>query len=437
MRALRLFLCVGMMCAMHAEGEPLTFRQAMEMVSHHGMAIASAAADQVRAHESYLEAKNLFLPQLTLGSGLGYSYGYPLTLEGAAPSIFNVNYQSMLINPAQSKFTAAAKQDWLASSANTEDQRASTILEAALAYVQLDTLTTRLKLLRDQEGEAQRLEAITRDRVQAGVDPQIELTRARLATATVHMRMMDTATTVAVLRERLSQLTGLPAASIETVTESIPEVPDVSTESDLVREALSNSQVVKAAELQASAKDLRAKAEHRAMLPSMDLVAQYARFATTLNNYQQFFITFQPNNATFGAAIRFPVLSFTQRARASAADADAVKAHRQADITKEQTSSETVRLSRAVQQLAAAEQVTKLQYQLAQDQVENVQARIAAAAPGSAQGPTPSPRDLEQARIDASDKYSQDLDMSYELQKARMQLLKATGKLTDWALGRH
>jgi hypothetical protein len=92
--------------------------------------------------------------------------------------------------------------------------------------------------------------------------------------------------------------------------------------------------------------------------------------------------------------------------------------------------------------LTAAEQVAQLDYQLAEAQVDAVQARIQTAAPGapSAPGqsavPPPGPRELETARIQASDKYSTYLDTSFELQKARLQLLRASGKLENWALAR-
>jgi hypothetical protein len=78
-----------------------------------------------------------------------------------------------------------------------------------------------------------------------------------------------------------------------------------------------------------------------------------------------------------------------------------------------------------------------------QAQVDAVQARIQTAAPGmpGAPGqpavPPPGPRELESARIQMNDKYSTYLDTGFELQKARLQLLRAAGKLDDWALGKH
>jgi outer membrane protein TolC len=437
--ALPLWCAFLLLVSVAAAAEPLPFRRAMQLAARHGAA-SVAAAEQTRAHAAYLEARNMYLPQVVAGSGLAKTYGFPLSIEGAAPSVFSVNYQSFLFNPAQREFIKSARQGWMAAAAGSEEQRTATLLEAAISYIQLDTLTARARLLQQEQGEANRLVKVVSERVQAGVDTQMGLTRARLAAAQVTMKLTDVEGAADVLRERLGQLTGLPAGEIGTVTESIPEIPDLSREADIVGAAVSRSPAVKAAEEQAAAKKFEAKGQHRLMLPAVDVVGQYGMFAR-YNNYDLYFNRFQRNNATVGVAIRFPFLDFPQRARAEAADAEAVKARRQARVTKQQVSGETLKLARQAKQLAAAEQVAQLDYQLSQAELEAVQARIQAAAPGSLAvpgqpvPPSPGPRELQTARIEMSDKFSTYLATSFELDKTRLQLLRAAGKLEDWALG--
>jgi outer membrane protein TolC len=440
-RSLRPFYSVLLlMTSIAVMAEPLPFRRAMELVAQHGTA-SVAAAEQARARAGYLETRNMFLPQLVVGSGVAKTYGFPLSIEGSAPAVLSINYQSYLFNPAQRDFIKSARQEWLSAAAGTQDQRAATLLEAAISYMQLDVVTSRVRLLNQQQDEANRLVSVVSDRVQAGVDSQMELTRAKLAAAQVRLRLADTEGAADVLRERLGQLTGLPAASIETVNESIPNVPDLSQQPEIVGVAVSSSPAIKAAEQEAVAKQLRARGEHKLMLPAVDLVGQYGLFSR-YNNYDLYFNRFQRNNATLGIAIRFPFLNFPQQARAEAADAEAVKAKRQTDITKRQVTTDTLKLARSVKQLAAAEQVAQLDYQLSQAQMEAIQARIQTAAPGAptapgqAPAPPPGPRDLQLARIQLNEKYSTYLDTSFELEKARLQLLRAAGKLEDWALGR-
>jgi hypothetical protein len=47
-----------------------------------------------------------------------------------------------------------------------------------------------------------------------------------------------------------------------------------------------------------------------------------------------------------------------------------------------------------------------------------------------------SARDVANAKLQVGDKYSQYVDTSFELDKARLQLLRATGELENWALGK-
>ncbi|HMG99858.1 MAG TPA: hypothetical protein VK555_00530, partial [Terriglobales bacterium] len=70
--------------------EPLPLQRAVQLALSHSTASGAASADEQRAFASYHEARNQYLPQAIVGSGLGASWGFPLTLEGSAPSIINV-----------------------------------------------------------------------------------------------------------------------------------------------------------------------------------------------------------------------------------------------------------------------------------------------------------------------------------------------------------
>ena len=180
---------------------------------------------------------------------------------------------------------------------------------------------------------------------------------------------------------------------------------------------------VQAAETRATAQDFRARGEHRAMWPSVDFAAQYA-LLSTYNNYDLFFKTFQRHNATLGVAIRFPFLSPSQRARAQSADADALRAKKQAEAAKNQVSEETLRLQRSVEQLAAAQQVADLEYQVAQSNLEATQVRVDAG--------TATVHDAEDARNQADERFNALQDANFQLERARIILLRATGELETW-----
>ena len=60
--------------------EPLPLKHAVELALSHGA--AATDTDEQRAYASYHEARNQYIPQLIVGSGLGKSWGFPLSLEG-------------------------------------------------------------------------------------------------------------------------------------------------------------------------------------------------------------------------------------------------------------------------------------------------------------------------------------------------------------------
>jgi len=403
--------------------EPLPFRQAVELAAKRSAVLS--ATDQVRAHQAYLEAARMYIPQLIVGSGLAKSWGFPLSIEGSAPTAVSMNAVGYLINPAQRDFVRAAHTEWDATAFSSDDRRQQAILETAVTYTQLDRLVTALHLLRQQEQEAVRAEQIASERVQAGVEPQLELTRAKLATARVRMGIAQVEGNVDVLRNLLAQLTGVAAPGIETVTESIPQLPEVSQSDDLAAKSASTSPAVKLAFAQADAKLLRARGEHKQSRPSVDFVGQYG-LLTTYNNYQEFFKAYQRHNGVVGVAIHFPFFNLSQRARAGAADAEAVQASHQAEEVKNKVSNETRKLQRDVAQLAAAREVARLEYQLARADVDAVQTKL--------QAGTATLRDEANARLAEGQKYSAYLDASYLVEQAQMQLLRSTGELERWAL---
>lgn len=409
-----------------AKAETLTFKKALELAATHGANVGMAVADQLRAHSSYIEARNAYVPGLTTGSGLGASWGFPLSLEGSAPSIFNVTAQSTLINPAQRNFIRAAKNEWNAMDHNADDQRNLALLDAAVTYSQLDAADAKLKILHEQSEQAQRAEYITQQRVEQGLDSKLELTRASLNAARARLRLTETQGSVDVLKQHLSQLTGVTASDIEIDGETIPAIPDFSQDEGVVNRVLANSPAVKMADERQKSKEQQAKGEHNALYPSVDFAAQYALLAK-FNNYEEFYKAFQRNNATIGVAVRFGFLNPVQRAKSQTAAAEALRSKSEAEATRNQVSSQALKLQRSLPQLAAARDVSKLEWELAQGDLDAVTAKMQA---GNA-----TLRDQENARIDVNDKYATYLDSSFEYDKARLQLMSLTGDLHDWALG--
>ena len=408
-----------------AHAEPLALQRAIELALAHSTASAVASADVQRTYASYREIRNNYLPQMVVGSGLGWSYGFPLSLEGSAPALVNVVGQSTVFNPAQRQFMHAARTEWHASQLQSKDQRNAVIQEVAVSYAELAKWEARLTRLQSDETQAQQMEKAVAQRQQEGVDSALDLNRAKLTSARVRLHMTEARGSADVLRRHLADLTGLPLSAIELAPDTIPALPRVASEDNLPDKAVASSPAIKFAEQHALAESMRASAEHRALLPSLDFAAQYARLSK-FNNYDQFYRKFQANNATLGVAIRFPVFNASQRARAQAADAEALKAKKQAEASRNQVQEETLKLQRAAEQLDAAREVAQLEYQLAQSSLDAAQIKVDAK--------TGTLHELADARVQANERYLAFQDADFEYQRARLNLLRVTGDLEAWAL---
>jgi len=422
--------------------EPISLKRVVELALTHASGTAIAAADEQRAAASYRELRNNYIPQLTTGAGLGYSYGFPLALEGSAPALFNINTQSALLNPSLREFVRAAKADSAVASLKTKDERNQIIQDAALSYAELAKWEQRLLRLQETETASNQMQAAVAERVKEGVDSEIDGTKARLSAARVHLRVAEAQGAADVLREHLSKLTGLAAAEIQTDPDSIP-APPPTVNQDAPKEAAASSPSAQAALEHARAQYLRAQGEHKSLWPTVDFAAQYA-LLSKFNNYQNYYIpskpcttslgeflcvtnNFQQNNATVGVNIRFPLFNASQRARAQAADADARKASKEADAARNQVSEETLRLQRSVTQMQAARDVAQLEYELAEKNMTAVQTRMDAG--------TATLHDLDDARSQASERFITLQDVSFELERSALGLLRSTGDLEKWALG--
>ncbi len=423
--------------------EPVSLKRVVELALNHATGAAIAAADEQRAAANYQELRNNYIPQLATGAGLGYSYGFPLALEGSAPALFNVTAQSALLHPELRSSMRAAKADSAVASLKTKDERNQIIQDAALSYAELAKWEQRLARLRQSDEDANKMQAAVAERVKEGIDSELDGTKARLSVARIRLRIAEAQGAADVAREHLSKLTGLPAANIQTDPDSIPAAPAPLENPENPNDAAASNPSVQAAMEHARAQYLRAQAEHRTLWPSVDFAAQYA-LLSKFNNYQNYYIpsrpcitpvgevlcvasSFQQNNATIGVSIRFPLFNASQRSRAQGADIDALKATKQAEAARNQISEETLRLQRSVAQMQAARDVAQLEYEIAQKNLTAVQTRIDAG--------TATLHDLDDAHSQASERFITLQDVAFELERSELGVLRSTGDLEKWALG--
>src|SRR5580704_17009079 len=151
----RLVVGVCLLSPFCSVAEPVPLKKAVELALQHSTLSAIADADQKHALEGYRELRDNYIPQVSVGSGLGKSWGYPLSLEGSAPALFNSTAQSAVFNPALRESLKSARAEWQASISQTKDQRNAVIQYTVLSYAELNKWEQRIGPLRDAQAAAQ------------------------------------------------------------------------------------------------------------------------------------------------------------------------------------------------------------------------------------------------------------------------------------------
>lgn len=401
---------------------------AVDLALRNSAAVRSATADMEKAAAVLSESRDVYVPSAYLGSGIGYSYGFPV----GQPSIFNMTSQSMLLSFSQPDYVRAARSGLKAAQLALKDTRQQIVLDTSLNYIQLNKTTRELAALDEESRYADRLLAIEQQRLDAGVEPRIEITKARLTAARIRLKRLHLESDAAVLRETLAHLTGMPAASFITDEKSIPPPPEFNTVGDLNLLVANVNPNVQSAYISAKSRQYTAFGDSRQILrPQVNFVMEYARYAT-FNNYADYYKNFQSNNFGIGIQITVPLWDSGKKSKARESNADAAHSLAQADLLRNQTEEQALRLQKSIAELQAQAEVAALQSELAKDQLDTVIAQLESGNGQSSSAPL-SPREEQSARIEERQRFEDSLDADFELTRARLSLLRIVGSVEDWA----
>jgi outer membrane protein TolC len=395
---------------------------AVDLARRNSPSVHLAQADVARATAALAEQRDAYKPGLTLGSSIGYSYGFPV----GQPSIYNVQAQSLVVSFSQPDYIRAARAAARSAAFSLQDALDQVTLDTAMDYVELDTFNRQLSALGEQKQYAERLDSIEQERVAAGVESRMNATRAELNAAQADLKRLDLEAQAALVRERLAHLTGLTPRDIVPQSETIPGDPALTAAS-----SQHDSVSVDAALESAASKHSIARGDaHQNYRPVISLGVNYSRYAK-FNNYAEYYLRFQHNNFDAGLEVQIPLFDSSKRARAQESIADARRADAQVVQARDSLQEQVVQLSGTIPELRAQQRVARLQNELAQEQLESVltQLQNSVSAPGA---PALSPADEMQARIAERERYVDFLGSALELTKAELNLLRATGGIEDW-----
>jgi len=399
----------------------------VEMAQQNSSAVKLAVADLQKAQAALDQTEDAYIPNFVIGSQIGYSHGFPT----GQPSVGSATMQSLVLSFSQRQYTKAARAGVEAANLSLKDAKEQVALDASTAYIEMDTVSSELEAVSEQEQNAARLVAIEEQRAEAGIDPLSSLLQAKLTAAQLKLSRLHLETRSATLATQLAVLTGLPVGSITPDHASIPDIPAISAD-EAPRPVLS----IESANALARSKLLEAKGADLAWRrPSIGFGAVYNYDSNELNSYSTYYKNFTPNNVSFGLQISVPFFDFAIRAKAKVSAAEALRAKVEAEQAEQQNDIQISELTASLRELDAQAEVASLKQQIAEEQLKSVAAQLevgngATGNPGAP--PQLSPTAEQQARIEERQKYLDALDAGFDLSKARLDLLRALGHMQDW-----
>lgn len=420
-------LLIAAACAL-ASATPATaqisFTTAIDLALKNSPKVQSAQAEVDKARAALDQTKDVYVPSLSIGSGLGYTYGFPF----GAPSLFSVTAQSLLYDQSQKNYIHAARAGLEGANHHLSQVRQEVMGDAAVTYITLDADLERINAAREESGFSDELTQIVQQRLDAGQDTQIELTRSRLTAANLHLRQIQLEDDADNQRDHLSRITDLPSNGLTTVHSSIPLLRGFDRQP--AREA-ALPESIQAAYSSAESKQQLAFGDDRKLFrPQIGLGIQYSRLAS-FNNYQDYY---RPgsftnyNNLQVGLQFTLPVFDITKRAKARESLAEARRTLQDANQARSQFFEGRHKMNNAVRELQARAEVARLQRELAQNQVDVVRLQTQTNS-----GAVPvTPKEEQNARIQERARYLEYLDADLQLRQTEIDLLRFNGQLEGW-----
>lgn len=381
--------------------------------------------DLKKAQQNLAIAKDIFIPSVVTGGGLGWTYGITTTV----PTIFTVNAQS-LIYSNQQRFTirAAHAQVQAAQFALMEAQQ-QTEEDVAITCIALDENQTAREALSEQEGFATKLVSILEDRVRAGLDSELDLHKARRDALQMDLQRIQSEDDRASLLTHLAELTGLPASEVGLAHDSIPSIPDIDVSEVSSARGSFPTPGILAAEATAQAKMEHAKGdESYTWRPIINFAAQYGRISP-INDVSSFYnLHGNYNIANVGVVFSFPMFDRIRKDAARVSMSDAVRSQIELQAQRAEIGANRAKLQRSVRLIETRAKIAELDLAIAQDELKSTDIQLH----GSSASPPLTPKEEQQAKIRERQKYVDLLDARMQLNKARISLLRQTGRLDVW-----
>ena len=291
------------------ETRTMTVQEVVQMALGHSPEVMIAKAQELRAGEAVRETRSLNRPQLYAGTGLAYNNGFPLSIEGSAPSIFQVAASQSIFSKKNANLIREAEQSMKASSYRTDSARNDLAMKTAWSYYNLHRARQTIALASERLKAAQKQLELVETQFDAGRVRPVDVMLTRTAVMTVEQQLLVAQEEASLGERELRELVGLPdTVSIKTLE---PRIDSIILEMDgdaLYSKALESTPEILSAEARLKAKKFHVEAEKGESWPRLELISEYALFSRS-NNYEDYFNRFTRNNYLLGLSVQVPLFT--------------------------------------------------------------------------------------------------------------------------------
>ncbi|MGH9638645.1 MAG: TolC family protein [Bryobacteraceae bacterium] len=405
-----------------AEVHALTLRQALDIASRQNPDVLLARLDQQHAEAGIRIANDPFRPKVYAGSGLAYTYGYPNSIDGSAPSVFQMRTDMQLYNRPDRYQAAAASQSARAADYGAQAKEDDVAYRTADLFLTASQIEREEQAIKDQLPSLRKVVEITHAGVEEGSRLPVDLKQAQVNLEVASQQLGADRLDNDYYEMMLAMALGYPATDrVKPLDSDVTDVTAPASAKVAIADALKNNKKVRQLQSSILTKELVLRSYKAERWPQVSLVAQYSLFAP-FANYTQYFKNFQYNNAQIGAAITIPVLLGSARGgHEEQTSIEMAKLRVQLDQLRNQIIANTKRSYQQWEKAKTLRDLTREQLELARQELT-----VKLAQNGEGKLPM---SDVEQARVDEENRWVGLYAADAQVTRAKFAILRQMGAL--------
>jgi len=419
---MKLLAFFAFLAVAEAETKTMTLRQALDRALDQNPDVLLARLDQQKSRDQILIAKDPFYPKIFGGGGYAWTSGYPTSIDGNPPSIFQARTDMALFDRPQSYKVAQAKEGLRGSAIDVSRRQEEAAYRVASLFLDAEQAAQSFDAAGKQIENLAKVKELVDARVAEGKELATESKRAKFNVSRAKHSADVLHENLIIAETALAQVLGLGADDrVRAAEEERPAIAIPVSEDASIEEALEHSPELRRLESDIQAKTLEIKSYHAARLPRVNLVAQDNVFAK-YNYSAQINFPYRVNNPELGASVTIPLLvGHTARAYAQQAEADVAKMGIEVRRTRSRI---TADLRLAYQQVKSAEDSRDL----ARDDLDLTREELSVDLAKYDEGRLPLAT-MEALRATENEKFLAYYVSRQTVERARLNVLRLTGSL--------